>query len=54
MPVLPQSLLNRLPIVIGTGDKIWAVEGARIEDIDSSKTRSIVMTAPTTPTEAPA
>ena len=33
------SLLNRLPIVIGTGDKIWAVEGARIEEIDSSKTR---------------
>lgn len=33
------SLLNRLPIVIGTSDKIWAVEGARIEEIDTSKKR---------------
>lgn len=33
------SLLNRLPIIIGTDDKIWAVEGARIEEIDTSKAR---------------
>ncbi len=33
------SLLNRLPIVIGTGDKIWAVEGALIQEIDTSRTR---------------
>ncbi|WP_312784815.1 hypothetical protein [Brevundimonas sp.] len=33
------SLLNRLPIVIGTGDKIWAVEGTMIQEVDTSKTR---------------
>ncbi|MGH7018711.1 MAG: hypothetical protein ACREEY_02455 [Brevundimonas sp.] len=33
------SLLNRLPIVIGTGDKIWTVEGAMIREVDTSKGR---------------
>lgn len=33
------SLLNRLPIYVMAGDKIWSVEGATINEIDRSKTR---------------
>ncbi|AYG95204.1 hypothetical protein D8I30_08440 [Brevundimonas naejangsanensis] len=33
------SLLNRLPIYVGAGDKIWSVEGAAIREIDASKER---------------
>ena len=33
------SLLNRLPIYVAAGDKIWTVEGARIQEIDTSKAR---------------
>jgi hypothetical protein len=33
------SLLNRLPIYVAAGEKIWAVEGARIQEIDTSKAR---------------
>lgn len=30
------SLLNRLPIYVAAGDKIWTVEGALIQEIDTS------------------
>lgn len=33
------SLLNRLPIYVMAGDKIWSVEGALIQEVDSSKIR---------------
>lgn len=31
------SLLNRLPIYVAAGDKLWGVQGARIQEIDTSK-----------------
>lgn len=32
------SLLNRLPIYVMAGDKLWAVQGAMIREVDTSKT----------------
>lgn len=33
------SLLNRLPIYVAAGDKLWSVQGALIREVDTSKTR---------------
>jgi len=33
------SLLNRLPIYVAAGDKIWSVQGALIREVDTSKKR---------------
>ena len=33
------SLLNRLPIYVMAGDKLWAVQGAMIREVDTSKKR---------------
>ena len=31
------SLLNRLPIYVAAGDKIWSVQGALIREVDTSR-----------------
>lgn len=33
------SLLNRLPIYVAAGDKVWSVQGALIREVDTSKKR---------------
>lgn len=33
------SLLNRLPIYVAAGDKLWSVQGALIREVDTSKKR---------------